>query len=280
MNRLDIGERAFQDCYSLKYFKNLYNNDVTNITTIGGYAFIDCCELEEIDLTGITSIGERAFESCGLKDLYLPETLNSMELGAFRDNYSLRRVRIAPNAPITVIPHAGFQGCRSLEEFAFSNNITMIRMWAFNSTALTSIELPSSLVSDSISNVQTEIFWNCKNLKTVKLPDGAQFTYMPGSMFKGCTALEEIVIPSNITTIAGNVFLDCTSLKEVILLNPDKNSLSIDGSAFNGCTGLDTIKTYMSAADYADWCSTMNPPTSLNPTVNTTATFVYDYRES
>ena len=277
---LNIGNYAFQDCFSLRYLKS-FTNEVGHITTVGDHSFIDCVSLEEIDFTACTSIGERAFEDCWhLEEVSLPETIASIGLAAFDTCKSLRSIRIAANAPITEIPHAMCRGCASLEEFVFPNNITLVRAWAFYGTAITSIELPSGLISDSIQNVQAEIFMNCKNLKSVKLPDGAQFTTMPQGMFKGCTALEEIVIPANITTIGSNAFVDCTSLKEVILLNPDKNSLSIDGSAFNGCGSLDTIKTYMSAADYADWCSTMNPPTCLDPTVNTTGTFEYDYRES
>lgn len=67
-----------------------------------------------------------------------------------------------------------------------------------------------------------------------KIPILSSITSIGKSVFKGCTSLTHVTIPSTATSIDDYAFNDCISLIEVTILNPS-SLVSIGKSAFNGC---------------------------------------------
>lgn len=59
-----------------------------------------------------------------------------------------------------------------------------------------------------------EVFGYCPNLKKVILPES--ITTLANGMFKGCTALESVKLPS-ITALPDETFNKCSALKQVTL---------------------------------------------------------------
>ena len=57
------------------------------------------------------------------------------------------------------------------------------------------------------------------------------------NMFGGCTNLEEITLPSNLTMMASNMFLNCTSLENITI----PASVQKIENAFIGCTALKSV---------------------------------------
>ena len=57
-------------------------------------------------------------------------------------------------------------------------------------------------------------FENCKNLKTVVLPDGIE-TIGKYEVFKNCEALESINIPASLIDLGYHAFIGCTALKNI-----------------------------------------------------------------
>lgn len=84
-----------------------------------------------------------------------------------------------------------------------------------------------------ITRVGNSSFYNCRNLKTIILPDG--ITSVGISAFSGCTALEEISLPSNLQTIDRSAFQQCSSLTGILLPG---SITEIGSSAFSSCVGL------------------------------------------
>lgn len=82
-------------------------------------------------------------------------------------------------------------------------------------------------VSDSVSNVSQNAFWNCINLKKAVLDDCV--TALGTNAFTNCTALQ---------TIGYTAFYHCTSLPA---LDGTENLKSIGGSAFSGCSALERL---------------------------------------
>lgn len=79
-------------------------------------------------------------------------------------------------------------------------------------------------------------FYN--NTEVQHLPDLQYFTnisYIAGNSFKGCTALEDVILPDNITNIYYRAFMDCSAFKAITL--PQRLEY-IGDDAFNGCTAL------------------------------------------
>lgn len=120
-----------------------------------------------------------------------------------------------------------------VDEFAFEDN-----------TALTSVSLPSSVVS-----IGDYAFSGCSGLAQITLPSG--LTSIGNCVFKGCSSLNNLGIPSGVTSIGSSAFKDCASLTEINLPN---NLTSIGSHAFEGCIGLTEIavpNTVTSLGSYA-----------------------------
>ena len=109
-------------------------------------------------------------------------------------------------AGIEGIGYAAFAGCDQLQSIVLPSSITYIEDYAFASTGLTSIDLPSTVV------------------------------VMGDGVFSRCTALTHATI--NAETIGGFAFLGDTALTE---LNIGARVGYISEGAFNGCTALNTV---------------------------------------
>ena len=59
-------------------------------------------------------------------------------------------------------------------------------------------------------------FEECTSLESVSIT-GAALSSLPERMFKNCTALKSIEIPSSVTVIEAQAFLNCTSLESVVI---------------------------------------------------------------
>jgi hypothetical protein len=86
------------------------------------------------------------------------------------------------------------------------------------------------------------LFEDCSSLTNVVFPvepenDGI-YLFDSGT-FRGCTSLQDITIPQNVTTISSQCFYLCGSLRNVTFLG--SSIKSIDKGAFEGCYSLETI---------------------------------------
>lgn len=103
------------------------------MTSIGASDFYACSALAAFNVPiGITTIGNHAFQRSGLTSITLPETLTTIETGAFQACSLLAEITL-PDA-VTTIPEACFQGCSNLRTVAFPEAITAIDFNAFGST--------------------------------------------------------------------------------------------------------------------------------------------------
>ena len=135
--------------------------------------------------TGLESIPEMTFNAnFGLIEIVLPQSVTSIENGAFATCIELKSVKIG-------------SGVTKIGDLAF-----------VNCTSLTSIEIP-----DSVTSVGAQSFQACESLKDVTLGKG--LTSISSCMFSGCSALEKIVIPAEVKSIESSAFGDCTKLADV-----------------------------------------------------------------
>ena len=82
------------------------------------------------------------------------------------------------------------------------------------------------------------LFYQCKNIKDVKLPDyfEEERTQYANGTFIGCTSLTSIELPESVTMLS-DAFIGCTSLTQIIL----PESVKYLDSTFEGCTSLTQI---------------------------------------
>ena len=135
-----------------------------------------------------------------------------------------------------------------------SYTVSAVGSYAFyKSTALTSVELPSSVTSigdyaffgctglsgieipGNVASIGSFAFRNCSGVSTFILPEGLETiaTYL----FGGCTSLTTVSIPSSVKTIERYAFCDCTSLTELTI--PDQVT-SLGEFLFWRCSGLES----------------------------------------
>ena len=80
------------------------------------------------------------------------------------------------------------------------------------------------------------VFKGCSVLTSVTIPSSV--TSIGGSAFEGCSGLTSVTIPSSVTSIGGSAFKDCSGLTSLAI---PSSVTWIGGSAFKGCSGLTSI---------------------------------------
>ena len=116
----------------------------------------------------------------------------------------------------------------ALPSVTLPESLEEIGAYAFAGSSLTSIHIPASVT------VQRDFaFAWCGALKNITFGCSSIGPYW----FDGCTGLQTLVIPNNITSISSGAFNNCTGLKSVTL--PIEQSVF---HAFEYCSNVETIQ--------------------------------------
>ena len=126
----------------------------------------------------------------------------------------------------------------SLSSIDFSEMKNTIGSFAFQGC----IKLNKVIYSRYWTSSGWYLFEDCSSLKEVQFPaepenNGIQI--FSSGTFRGCSVLQDISIPKNVTSISSQCFYLCSSLKNVTFLGSAIKS--IDKGAFEGCYSLETI---------------------------------------
>lgn len=89
-------------------------------------------------------------------------------------------------------------------------SLKIIGSSSFKGSALTSIEMPESVVG-----IGNGAFSNCENLKDVSFSPNMK--HIGVNAFSGCSKLKRVHIPEGVTTINEGAFSDCKKLKRVAI---------------------------------------------------------------
>jgi hypothetical protein len=118
---------------------------------------------------------------------------------------------------LTTIGNNVFQNCASLEQVSLPAGLTTIGNNAFAGCVfLEEVSLPAGLTT-----IGNYVFDGCTALRWVKWPVSAANavlgTTTSGGAFRGCTRLEKVELPDNLTAIRAYAFSGSSSLRVVIL---------------------------------------------------------------
>ena len=222
---LEIGEKAFRDCYSLKRIAI-----PSTVTVIRDSAFIWCKKLEAVELSeGLLEIGEMAFKCTSLKRMAIPSTVTRIGDLAFYICYQLEEVEL-PDGLLEIREDA-FNSCRSLKRINLPTTIRNIGKRAFSATPLLSIKLPEELetveayafsrgglftfrIPPLITRIPKGMVQHAESLFSVELSESV--SYLESCAFAVCSSLRNLAIPPK-TGIENNcyVFLHCTDLRQL-----------------------------------------------------------------
>ena len=202
----------------------------------------------------VTKVGANAFESTALQTIDLPETIEEIAAGAFKNCAEL--TEIGNLEKVSTIGTLAFSGCPQLKDITLSPTLAAIEDGTFkNCTALTSVDL------SGVTTIGDTAFENCTALVTVTLSD--KTASIGVGAFDGCAGLSVIDIPNSITEISDNVFRDCSKLTEITI---PAGVTRIGVHAFYGCTELRTVncKPMMPPSVYSDSFPTTSPEMVIN----------------
>ena len=87
-----------------------------------------------------------------------------------------------------------------------------------------------------VTSIGNGVFRDCTSLTSVTIPSSV--TSIGSTAFSGCSSLASVTIPNSVTSIGSSAFYGCSSLPSVTIPN---SVTSIGGSAFLGCSGLISV---------------------------------------
>ena len=262
-----IGWRAFRGCSSL--------TSVTignSVTSIENAAFEDCFSLTKTNYTGdITSWCDIKFDNYSsnpisyshnfyindqeIKDLVIPNTVDSIHQYAFYDCSSLTSVTIGNS--VTSIGNAAFEDCFSLTKTNYTGDITSwcdIKFDDYSSNPISyshnfyinDQEVKDLVIPNTVDSIHQYAFYSCRSLNSVTLPNSV--TNIGEHAFNDCSSLSSVAIGNGVTLIGNSAFADCTSLN---FLRLGTGIQDIAANAFADCTKL-----------YDIYCLSAEPPTA------------------
>lgn len=195
-----IGDSAFWKCSLLE--------DVafpSSLENIGKHAFNECVSLINLVFSSnIETVGDSAFGECtGLKSVTFMGQVNSIGAFCFFRCTSLEEVFF--EGGVTNIGETAFSSCESLWYVFLPEGLETIGDDAFRSTALTEVDLPSTL-----TYLGNSAFAGNEDLRKVTIEAGLK--EIGAGCFGFCPALTDVSLSEMIETIGNGAFDTCPNL--------------------------------------------------------------------
>ena len=217
------------------------------VTVIGNTAFMYCFYLTSLTLpNSVTTIEEGAFAYCSgfTGDLVIPNSVVTIEPSAFFTCYAFDG-ELVIGSSVTTIGDYAFDDCNGLHGVLnIPSNVTSIGLNAFRYCAFSGMTVdPGNPVFDSRDNCNAIITTSTNELRV-----GCVNTVIPNTVtaigenaFCGLNGLTTIDIPESVTTIGAGAFAFCFDLTGDLTI---PNSVTTIGSgAFFQCSGFDGTLT-------------------------------------
>lgn len=259
-----ISQHFFANCTSLTsitlpssmsdiQYQAFYNTGLTSISTnsyaIGDEAFAYCSSLTSVELKpGVSQIYSGAFANCpNITSVSLPDGLYMIGDSCF--NGSLLSTITIPSTVQTIGSYSFYNNnlssiilpndLSSLGESAFANNNISgainipDQLGYFNSSVFANNPIDEVVFGDnpSIGGISAYAFSNT-NIKKFKVPESVHT--MHGWALAGCSKLENVYLPSNLTTMHEEI-ISGSKVVEVFVPNTVYETLT---NVFAGVPGL------------------------------------------
>lgn len=182
--------------------------------------------VKHIRLATIDYIKDYAIYNCySLKTISMSNVV--YRIGIHGINSPRSKGLVLPNKVKTIGARA-FSNLK-IESIVLPNSITTIESYVFDGNyQLKNIAIPNSITTISSDS----IFQNCKNIENIILPSGITSI---SKMFRDCTQLKNVVLPNNLTTIGSYALYGSDTLEEIEI---PLNVVDIKAYAFSGCRFL------------------------------------------
>ena len=244
-----VSSSAFQGCTSLTSI------DFGKLTTVGNSMFMDCTSLTSVVLPStVEKIDKQAFRGCtNLTSVTFSDSIKTIGEAAF---YGTGITSATIPAGVTSIGKNSFYNCTNLASVTLNDSLETIGEAAFYKSGLTSVTIPASVTS-----IGNSAFCNCKSLATVEFKAGCAATFgssafmgtsaltsltlsegitaIPYQCFWQSGAIDKVVLPDSVKTLAGRAF-SSTGIKEFVISETSQLE-AITGDAFSGAKYIKSI---------------------------------------
>ena len=185
-------------------------------------------------------------------DIVIPDDMGITSIGeyVFYNNKNITSVTISEG--IGNIGESAFGLCSNLNYISLPNSIWKIQPFAFASSGLTTVTIPSKcsiymyafsscnnlkkvVFEEGVSELNSDIFENCNSLQTIILPSTLKYI---DSEFKGCDNLTEMILSDGTPKVLNGIFYKCSAIKKIYI--PD-SATEIESGAFTDCELLEAI---------------------------------------
>lgn len=154
--------------------------DNSGLTITKGYGLIDKAGTLLLALDGfyftpdIKRIGYQAFAYSDIEELIVPDSVASLDRGAF--DYMMNLTRLVIPGSIPAIPEHFLWACPKLEEIVLGEGVKKLERCAFSELhCLKLVFLPASL-----DNIVPWQFVNCPNIERIEIPEEGNYRFEDG----------------------------------------------------------------------------------------------------
>ncbi len=260
----NVGEKAFFECkklvsvtfptgtalnviddYAFAYCDALTRVNIPNtVTKVGDYAFFggEGSTAEPVIPRSLTYVGDYAFSGTKVTS-YQANNTTAMEYfgeGAFYNCRNLSQIQLPRAVSFSTVPKYAFYGCSSVSTVVFNGNIKVIDDYAFyGCSGLVSATFNTG-ADGGIDTIGKSSFEGCSRLTygggtSAILP--LTLTALGERAFYGCSALTNVSIPKNLTSIPKEGFAYCTNLTAITYIEGCAVT-TLGENSFAYCTSL------------------------------------------
>ena len=200
------------DAFSGTAITGLAIEEGTTGIQLGGRAFTNCTNLNELELNRVTVIGYMCFQNdTAITEVILPQGLKEIESNAFSGDSNLGGGLTIPST-VTSIGDSAFLGT-SIESLSIGNGNAGITIGAnaFEKCA----NLKCAYLSNRVKMINYDAFRYDPMLVWVRIADGNYSLTICGGGFYDNKHLKVISLPTKITSIGSSAFYNCSNLKDV-----------------------------------------------------------------
>jgi putative transposon-encoded protein len=186
----------------------------------------------------VTSIEDGAFmKNKELTEVIIGPNVTNIGKSAFIDCFVLRTVNI-PDSVVNIGDDA-FMNCYGLTNITIGNGVTNIRSRTFATPmrwlAPPGPSLSDVVIPDSVTNISESAF---RSSGVVNVVIGRGVTNIGKSAFNSCDKLETISFGERVVQIGEEAFMGCSALKAIVI--PD-SVVSVQNWAFGKCAGVTNV---------------------------------------
>lgn len=210
-----------------------------SVTVIGYEAFKNATSLKEISLPeGLLHIGDFSFVNTNLTEMTVPNSVTTIENGAFNEIATLEKVHIGKEVSMIVsnasfgVGYNPFQHCLALEAITVDEENRLFSSFKgvlYDKAQTVLCALPGSITSMKaddfpVSLTKVAPYALC-GAKVEEIVFPANTSIFDDACFQGCDQLKSLTIPSHATNFCNTILRYCSALEHLYVHGyyPDMN---------------------------------------------------------